>query len=176
MLRISVTWMTAIALLSSAVHAADTFPMKIPAPSGEVVLPDSRAKQAHDNYRYAAVRRVDNMLYLSGQVIVRRDGEGRDVPAFKAQVRRGLERLKQTLASAGASFQDVVMINSFHVWQGPDFAGSRDEQFDAFEAVIGEFIHAPYPAWTAVGTTGLLGSGGIVEVQLIARLPDTPGK
>jgi hypothetical protein len=27
----------------------------------------------------------------------------------------------------------------------------------------------PYPAWTAVGTTGLLSDGGIVEIQLIAH-------
>ena len=39
-----------------------------------------------------------------------------------------------------------------------------------FEVVIGEFVKPPYPAWTAVGTTGLLGTGGIVEVQLIARV------
>ena len=62
------------------------------------------------------------------------------------------------------------MINSFHVWQGPNFNGTRDQQFAAFEEVIGEFMKAPYPAWTAVGTTGLLGDGGIVEVQLIARV------
>ena len=29
----------------------------------------------------------------------------------------------------------------------------------------------PWPAWTAVGTTGLLGSGGIVEIQLIVHAP-----
>lgn len=31
----------------------------------------------------------------------------------------------------------------------------------------------PYPAWTAVGTTGLLSDGGIVEIQLIARVPSS---
>ena len=28
----------------------------------------------------------------------------------------------------------------------------------------------PNPAWTAVGTTCLLGTGGIVEIQLIAKV------
>ena len=97
-------------------------------------------------------------------------GEGNDVAAFKLQVRRALERLRGNLEAAGTDFQHVVMINSFHVWQGPNFAGTRDEQFKAFEDVIGEFMKAPYPAWTAVGTTGLLSDGGIVEVQLIARV------
>lgn len=67
----------------------------------------------------------------------------------------------------------MFIFNSFHVWQGPSFIGTRDEQFAAFEEVIGEFIKPPYPAWTAVGTAGLLSDGGIVEVQLIARLPGT---
>jgi enamine deaminase RidA (YjgF/YER057c/UK114 family) len=176
MLPARLATMLAIMLCTSTAIAAETFPMKIPVPNGEVVLPDADAKEAHDTFRYAAARRVDNMLYVSGVIIGRRDNEGRDVPAFKAQVRRGLERLKEVLASAGAGFQDVVMINSFHVWQGPNFLGTRTEQFDAFEAVIGEFMKAPYPAWTAVGTTGLLSDGGIVEVQLIARLPDATRK
>ena len=149
----------------------DAYPMKIPAPGGEVILPDARAKANYDEYRFAAARRVDNMLYISGVIVGRREGEGRDAEAFKLQARRGFERLKEILAAAGASFQDVVMINSFHVWQGPNFTGTRDEQFAAFEAVADEFLKPPYPAWTAVGTTGLLSDGGIVEVQLIARMP-----
>jgi enamine deaminase RidA (YjgF/YER057c/UK114 family) len=147
------------------------WPMRIPAPSGEVILPDEVSKRNYDEFRYAPARRVDNTLYVSGVIIGRRDNEGRDVEAFKVQVRRGLTRLKTILEAAGAGFQDVVMINSFHVWQGPNFSGTREEQFAAFEAVIGEFMKPPYPAWTAVGTTGLLSDGGIVEVQLIARIP-----
>ena len=33
-----------------------------------------------------------------------------------------------------------------------------------------EFMKPPYPAWTAVRTTGLLSDGGIVEVQLVAKV------
>jgi enamine deaminase RidA (YjgF/YER057c/UK114 family) len=158
--------------LSGAATAADsaTYPQRLPAPGGEVILPDEGARRAHDEWRYAAARRVGDTIYVSGVVIHRRKDEGTDVAAFKLQTRRGLERLRKTLEAAGSDFQHVVMINSFHVWQGPDFTGTRDEQFQAFEDVIGEFMKAPYPAWTAVGTTGLLGNGGIVEVQLIARV------
>ena len=157
---------------SAAVHAAEpaSWPLRIPAPGGEVILPDEGARKSHDEWRYAAARRVGDMVYISGVVIHRRKDEGTDVAAFKLQARRGLERLRKVLEAAGTDFQHVVMINSFHVWQGPDFTGTRDEQFQAFEDVIGEFVKAPYPAWTAVGTTGLLGTGGIVEVQLIAKV------
>ena len=113
--------------------------------------------------------RMGDTLYVSGVIVHRRPGEGTDVAAFKQQVRRALDRLKFILASAGVTFADVAMINTFHVWQGPNFTGTRDEQFKAFEDVIDEFMKPPYPAWTAVGTTGLLSDGGIVEIQLIAH-------
>ena len=157
----------AATLLAGAAAAADTptYPVRLPAPGGEVILPNSDAKEAHDEWRYAAVRRIGDTLYVSGVIVNRRPGEGTDVAAFKLQTRRALERLRKNLEAANSDFQHVVMINSFHVWQGPNFNGTRDEQFKAFEDVIGEFMKAPYPAWTAVGTTGLLSDGGIVEVQ-----------
>jgi len=162
--------LTTLALASIAGAADEKYPLKLSAPGGEVVLPDRAAKENHDEWRYAAVRRVGDMVYLSGVIVDRWKGEGNDVAAFKLQTRRALERLRRNLEAAGSDFQHVVMINSFHVWQGPNFAGTRDEQFKAFEDVIGEFMKAPYPAWTAVGTTGLLSDGGIVEVQLIAKV------
>ena len=157
-------------LTGMAADSATTYPLRIPAPGGEVILPTEGAKQNHDEWRFAAVRRVGDMLYVSGVIVHRAPNEGTDVAAFKLQTRRTLERLRRNLEAANSDFQHVVMINSFHVWQGPDFTGTRDEQFQAFEEVIDEFIKPPYPAWTAVGTTGLLGSGGIVEVQLIAKV------
>jgi enamine deaminase RidA (YjgF/YER057c/UK114 family) len=160
-----------VLMMGAVAHAADQFPLKLPASGGEVILPDQRAKDAHDKYRYAAARRVGNTLYVSGVIVNRQDGEGRDVQAFKAQTRRAFERLNTILKASGVTFSDVAMINSFHVWTGPNFTGTRSEQFDAFEEVADEFLKPPYPAWTAVGTTGLLSDGGIVDVQLIANVP-----
>jgi enamine deaminase RidA (YjgF/YER057c/UK114 family) len=165
--------MFATLIVACAANAAepDKWPLVLPAPHGSVILPNEDSKRAHDEFRYAAIRRVDNTLYISGVIIGRREGEGRDAAAFKLQVDRGFQRLKKILEAAGAGFQDVVMINSFHVWQGPNFEGARDEHFALFEEVAGNYLKPPYPAWTAVGTTGLLSDGGIVEVQLIARVP-----
>jgi len=146
-------------------------PVRIPAPGGEVILPGVHDRMAYERGGYAAVRRSGDLLFLSGVIVARRPDEGTDVSAFKNEVRRAFTRLGASLAAAGASFDDVVMINSFHVWNGPDFAGTRDEQFEAFEQVKEEFMHGPHPAWTAVGSSGLLGQGGIVEVQMIAHAP-----
>jgi enamine deaminase RidA (YjgF/YER057c/UK114 family) len=162
----------ALAVVSTgALAAEEQWPVVIPAPNGAVILATKGEKRAYDEYRYSAVRRVDNMLYLSGVVIGRQGEEGRDVAAFKQQVRRGFERIKASLQASGADFGNVVMVNSFHVWSGPNFIGTRDEQFDAFYEVAGDYFKAPYPAWTAVGTTGLLADGGVIELQVVARLP-----
>lgn len=146
-------------------------PNHIPAPGGEVILGDKYDGFAYGRENFAPVRRVGDLLFISGIIVARRPDQGTDVDSFKNEVRRTFKRIQHELESAGASFNDVVMINSFHVWKGPDFAGSKEEQFEAFNQVKQEFMHGPSPAWTAVGSTGLLGSGGIVEVQMIAHVP-----
>ena len=161
----------AVLLLAAGPAAAQDYPIRLPSPGGEVILPSAAAKKAHDEWRYAAARRAGDTLYVSGVVVFRAPGEGDDAAAFKAQTRRGFEQLKKILTASGATFADVAMINSFHVWEGPNFAGTKDQQFAAFEEVVGEYLKAPYPAWTAVGTTGVLGETGIVEVQLIVHSP-----
>jgi enamine deaminase RidA (YjgF/YER057c/UK114 family) len=171
-MKCMLVWAIVLAISApvSTAEPAQKYPLRIPAPGGEVILPDEGSKWNHDKWRFAAVRRIGDTLYVSGVIVYRDKDEGTDVAAFKLQTRRALERLRVNLEAADSDFQHIVMINSFHVWQGPNFTGSRDEQFQAFEDVIGEFMKAPYPAWTAVGTTGLLGDGGIVEVQLIAKV------
>lgn len=162
----------AFALLAAHPPAsAQQFPLRLPTSGGEVILPTERARTAHGQMRFSTARRVGDTLYVSGVIIGRRPDEGRDADAFRTQVRRGFTGLRATLAAACASFADVAKVNSFHVWNSPDFAGTRDEQFALFSEVLGEFIAPPYPAWTAVGTTGTLADTGIVEIELIAHAP-----
>lgn len=161
-----------LALVSlNAPASAQEFPLRLPASGGEVILPTANAQATHDRMRFATARRVGDTLYVSGVIISRRPDEGRDAEAFRTQVRRGFAHLRTTLAAACATFADVAKVTSFHVWNSPDFAGTRDEHFTLFSEVLGEFIAAPYPAWTAVGTTGMLANTGIVEVELIAHVP-----
>jgi enamine deaminase RidA (YjgF/YER057c/UK114 family) len=151
--------------------SADT-PAHIATRSGEVILPTARDQENYNQLGFAALRRVGNLVFLSGVVVGRRPDEGSDVEAFKAQVRRAFTRLQASLRAADLGFDDVVMINSFHLWEGPNFGGTKAEQFKAFEQVKEEFMHGPKPAWTAVGTTGLLPDNGIVEIQMIAAAPE----
>jgi enamine deaminase RidA (YjgF/YER057c/UK114 family) len=162
-----------LAVLPGAALAqeAPTWPLRLPSPGGEVIIPSRGGQYAHDTVGYAPARRAGDTLYVSGAIVFRADGEGADAAAFEAQVRRTLTNLNRTLEAAGASLDDVALINSFHVWEGPDFTGSRMEQIEIIARVWREFSDGPRPAWTAVGTTGLLGTGGIVEIQLTAHSP-----
>src|ERR1700742_783051 len=157
--------------LAQSTPATPFTPLHMPTRTGEVILPNAIDKQSYDEYGYAAVRRAGDLVFISGVVVGRRADEGSDVEAFKDQVRRAFRRIEGYLKAAGLDFDDVVMINSFHVWQGPNFTGTRAEQFKAFEGVKEELMHGPKPAWTAVGTTSLIPDAGIVEVQMIAQAP-----
>lgn len=163
-----------LALLALATPAAaqEAFPRHLPAAGGHVVIPDAAAASIYDEYHFAPARRAGDWLYISGVIAGRRPGEGNDVAAFKAQVRRAFQRIDSMLKAEGLTFADVTLVNTFHVWEGPNFAGSKAEQFQAFSAVKDEFMPPPHPAWTAVGTTGLLTDGGIVEIQAIAHAPN----
>lgn len=160
------------AALPSAAMAQDaTYPMRLPAPGGEVIIPSAGGRHAHDDVGYAPARRAGDTLYVSGAIVYRGDNEGTDAAAFESQVRRTLTSLNRTLTAAGASFDDVALINSFHVWEGPDFTGARMQQIEIISRVWREFSTGPRPAWTAVGTTGLLDPNGIVEIQLTVHSP-----
>lgn len=162
----------AAALLAvPAIATAQDYPRNIPAPGGHVLIPSAGAQRAYDGYHYAPARRAGDFLYISGVVVGPAPDQGRDVEGFKEQVRRAFRHIKLSLDAEGLTFADVVMINSFHVWDSPGFKGGRDGQFAAVSAVKDEFMSAPHPAWTAVGATGLLMPDGVVEIQMIAYAP-----
>jgi enamine deaminase RidA (YjgF/YER057c/UK114 family) len=147
----------------------------IPTADGQVILPTSLDVQVYDRFKYAAARRAGNTLYVSGVVIGPVGTEARDADAFRAQVRRGFQTLDRTLKAAGIGWANVTMINSFHVFGGKGFAGSKREQFEIVSAVREEFMKGlPHPAWTAIGVSELLPDDGVVEIQLIAHAPNAP--
>ncbi|MGZ2477022.1 enamine deaminase RidA (YjgF/YER057c/UK114 family) [Sinorhizobium medicae] len=91
-------------------------------------------------------------------------GDGSPEPAFEDQVRRAFANLREVLAAAGCSFDDVVDVTTFHT--------NPDEQIETVLAVRAEEIGAPpYPNWTAVGVNWLAGFD--FEIKVIARIPST---
>jgi len=86
--------------------------------------------------------------------------------AIKKQTRWVLENLAQTFKAAGTSLDHVIKAQVFHA----DLTN-----FAAFDEVWKEFFPTPPPR-TTIGTTGLLVPGSLVEIDLIATMPNAPGR
>ena len=86
--------------------------------------------------------------------------------AIKKQTRYILENLAKTFKAAGTSLDHVVKAQVFH---------TDLKNFCGFDEVWKEFFPAPPPR-TTIGTTGLLVPGSLVEIDLIATMPNTPGR
>ena len=145
--------------------------IRIPTPGGEVILSTPAEHTAYDEWNYAPARRAGDYVYVSGVVVARQPEGPRTPETFKDATRGAFATQRARLQALGADFADVVLINSYHDWSAPEFQGDRMAQFTAFREVKAEFMPAPHPAWTAVGTSGLIREAGIVEVQMIAYAP-----
>jgi len=128
------------------------------APPRIVYVPNAIEASAHDEWHYAPVVRTGDLVVLSG------------IPAGKGatdeeKVQNMFARAQRLLAAAGATFDDVVEITTFHT------APTHDEFERAFAAV--SKVHAtvfrpPYPAWTAIGNAALLNKDAILEMRMVA--------
>lgn len=150
---------------------AQTYPKVIPAPGGAIAIAEPADQPAYDDWSYAPARRAGDYVYVSGVVVKSPASGPRTVESFKAEVRLAFQRIQRRLKALDADLSDVVIINTFHDWSASEFAGDRLAQFKAFSEVKQEMMPKLYPAWTAVGTSGLIRTDGIVEVQVIALSP-----
>jgi enamine deaminase RidA (YjgF/YER057c/UK114 family) len=101
---------------------------------------------------------IGDDVTLSGVIAALEDGETNIEAAFT----RTFEAIGATLRRAGATWDDVVDITSFHTDLGA--------QLDAFVAVKSRYVTLPHPAWTAIGITRLVSENGLVETRVRARL------
>lgn len=125
----------------------------------DAVFPANR-HALYDLHQYSPAIRSGDLLFVSGQVGSRDDGSPE--PDFARQVKLAFANLKAVLAAAGASFDDVIDVTSFHT--------DPEKQFETVMAVRAQEIgEAPWPTWTAVGVTWLAGFD--FEIKVIARVP-----
>jgi len=128
--------------------------------AGNVIMPaDPAARAFQEEVGFADAVIAGDTIYLSGVVAAPRAGEAGLEPAFE----RVFVRIADVLARAGASWDDVVDMTSFHT--------DLPDQIDAFVAVKNRHVKGPPPAWTAIGISRLYEPTAIVEVKVIARRP-----
>ncbi|TIV99002.1 MAG: RidA family protein [Mesorhizobium sp.] len=127
----------------------------------EAIFPLGR-HALYDEHGYSAAIRSGDLLFISGQVGSLPDGSPE--PAFERQVRLAFENLRSVLHAAGATFDDIVDVTTFHT--------NPETQFETMMEVKSEIFTAkPYPNWTAIGVNWLAGFD--FEIKVIARVPTT---
>ena len=97
-------------------------------------------------------------IYLSGVVAGVREGE----TDLKLGYERAFERIGVILKRAGATWDDVADITSFHT--------DLTTQMPAIVAVKNKYIKAPFPAWTAIQVSRLIPDNGITEIKIVTKL------
>ena len=182
------------ALLAAAALAGPSFAADVPttiirpgedtleittlkAAGGEVILPTAKDKvQNHDQYSYAAVRRLGKTLYLSGVIAGRLPSEGTDVDSLKTALRRAFTTIQRNLKAAGSDMEDIADIQTFADFKGPNFKGDTATLLATYIEVKNEFIKPPYPAETLVGVANLADPDGIMEIRVTANARPKPRK
>jgi enamine deaminase RidA (YjgF/YER057c/UK114 family) len=86
--------------------------------------------------------------------------------ALEAEIVQAFDNVERTLAAAGASWRDVVHVNSYHVLTDPH------ENFDAHNAVVVDQLRSRMPdrapIWTETGVTALGAPGMRIEIRVTA--------
>jgi 2-iminobutanoate/2-iminopropanoate deaminase len=118
------------------------------------------AKAAAANVPFSEAVRVDNTLYLSGQLGTVPGTRDLVAGGIKEQTRQVMTNIKTTLESHGYTMRDLVKCTVML----SDIANWAD-----FNEVYKTFFDGRYPARSALGANGLA-LGGLVEVECIAVL------
>ena len=101
---------------------------------------------------------VGDTIYVSGVVAGIREGESDLKPGYE----RAFERIGATLRRAGATWDDVVDITSFHT--------DLTTQMPAMVAVKNKYVKPPLPAWTAIQVSRLIPNNGLTEIKVVAKV------
>ena len=110
------------------------------------------------------------LLFFSGQYGSDADGNVNTPGDHAGQARNALNRIKEICELAGGGLDDVVDLTSFH--QDPRWIEAVVELYEE------EFFDASggpaFPAWTTVGTPGLLKHGMLGQYRGFAELGEAP--
>lgn len=125
------------------------------------IIPEGM-QEMYDSLHYAPGVLVGRTLYISGQI--GRDESLHVVEDKEAQFVQVFENIRKVLDAAGAGFQDVVDVTSFHT-------DLRD--LPLYTEVRDRYFTGNYPAWTALGVSMIGGRPGFhLEIRAIAELPE----
>jgi enamine deaminase RidA (YjgF/YER057c/UK114 family) len=117
-----------------------------------------------ERFHYAPAVRIGPWLYCAGQV--GRDANMNVIQGVEAQIVQAWENVKLVLTEAGAKFEHVYAMTTYHV--------DIQAQLQTFVEIKDRYMlrKDPAPAWTGIGVAALTFPGQIVEIQVNAYLPE----
>jgi enamine deaminase RidA (YjgF/YER057c/UK114 family) len=104
-------------------------------------------------------------IYIAGQVAVDKDGTLVGANDMRAQCEQVFKNLEAALAAAGAKLTDVVKMNTF---------ATDLSQIQAYREVRARFFGDTAPAATLVQVVHLARPEYLLEVEVIAAVPERP--
>jgi reactive intermediate/imine deaminase len=109
---------------------------------------------------YSQAIRTGNLVFLSGQIPLRANGDLERSQDIKVQIRQVISNLQAVAAAAEGSLDDIVKLTVYL---------TDLNNFAAVNEVMAEFFSEPYPARAAVEVAGLP-KGVPVEIDAILSL------
>ena len=143
----------ALFLVPAATHAGARQDAKV------LMSENPEERKFQDEWGYADAVITGDTIYLSGVVAGVRPGETDLTLAYD----RAFQRMGKILQRAGAGWDDVVDITSFHT--------DLTTQMPAIIAVKNRYVRNPPPAWTAIQVARLIPNTGLTEIKIVAKLP-----
>jgi 2-iminobutanoate/2-iminopropanoate deaminase len=112
--------------------------------------------------------RLGRMVFVGGQISAGKAGDAIGIGDVEAQSRNTFDNIALVLRDAGASWEDVVKLNTYIAFDGPP-----DELCAYWERVVAvqaEYLPAAGPVTTAVQVAGFNYVDVLIEVEAIAML------
>jgi len=138
---------------------ASTFAFAGARQDAKVLMPsDPGSLKVEQDWGFSDAIVTGDTIYISGVVAGVREGE----TDLRIAYTRAFERIGGILKNAGASWDDVVDITTFHT--------DLTTQMPAIVAVKNNYVKQPFPAWTAIQVSRLIPTNGITEIKIVAKL------
>jgi enamine deaminase RidA (YjgF/YER057c/UK114 family) len=115
-----------------------------------------------ENMRYSQAVRIGDRVETSGQGGWDDDFNFPD--DLEAEIVQAFENVERTLKTAGATWADVVHVNSYHVLRDDTFEDHNRVMVEQFRRRMGERA----PIWTESGVTALGHPKMRVEIRVTA--------
>jgi enamine deaminase RidA (YjgF/YER057c/UK114 family) len=117
---------------------------------------DEGERRFQEQWGYSDAIIVGDTIHLSGVVVGQREGE-----SLEAAYDRTYRHIGAILVRAGATWDDVVDITTYHT--------DVTTQMPAIVAVHRRYVSAPFPAWTAIDVDRLIPDRGVTEIKIVAH-------